>query len=87
MGKRRLQRLIRVYTCQNVKLLAISCRGSFVYLDLCLVLYSASFLSISTECFLVNDHLNQALEDQLWKKSKTGFNLANYNMNHSLSVS
>lgn len=37
------------------------------------------------ECFLVNDHINQALEDQLWKKSKTGFNLANYNMNSSLS--
>lgn len=37
------------------------------------------------ECFLVNDHINRALEDQLWKKSKTGFNLANYNMNHSLS--
>ena len=35
----------------------------------------------------MNDHLNQALEDQLWKKSKTGFNLANYNMNNSLSVS
>ena len=27
--KRRLQRLIRVYTCQNVKLLEISCHGSF----------------------------------------------------------
>ena len=25
---RRLQRLVRVYTCQNVKLLEISCRGS-----------------------------------------------------------
>ena len=42
---------------------------------------------VSAECFLVNDHLNQALEDQLWKNSKTGFNLANYNMNNSLSVS
>ena len=28
MLKRRLQRLVRVYTCQNVKLLEISCRGS-----------------------------------------------------------
>ena len=28
--KRRLQRLVRVYTCQNVKLLEISCRGSNV---------------------------------------------------------
>ena len=27
--KRRLQRLVRVYTCQNDKLLEISCRGSF----------------------------------------------------------
>ena len=26
--KRRLQRLVRVFTCQNVKLLEISCRGS-----------------------------------------------------------
>ena len=29
--KRRLQRLARVYTCQNVKLLEISCRGSFSF--------------------------------------------------------
>ena len=28
--KRRLQRLVQVYTCQNVKLLEISCRGSIV---------------------------------------------------------
>ena len=26
--KRRLQRLVRVYTCQNAKLLEISCTGS-----------------------------------------------------------
>ena len=28
MLKRRLQRLVRVYTCHKVKLLEISCRGS-----------------------------------------------------------
>ena len=28
-GKRRLQRLVRIYTCQNVKLLEISCGDSF----------------------------------------------------------
>ena len=28
--KRRLQRLVRVYTCQNVKLLEISCLGSII---------------------------------------------------------
>ena len=27
----RLQRLVRVYTCQNIKLLEISCRGSYSY--------------------------------------------------------
>ena len=27
--KRRLQRLVRIYTCQNVKLLEITCHGSF----------------------------------------------------------
>ena len=30
--KRRLQRPVQVYTCQNVKLLEISCRGSFTSL-------------------------------------------------------
>ena len=30
MLNRRLQRPVLVYTCQNVKLLEISCRGSFV---------------------------------------------------------
>ena len=29
--KRRLQRLVRVYICQNVKLLEISCRGSYTF--------------------------------------------------------
>ncbi|XP_052816645.1 protein naked cuticle homolog 1-like isoform X2 [Mya arenaria] len=38
------------------------------------------------ECFLVNAHLNKAWEEQVWKKTtKTGYNLANYNMNQSLS--
>ena len=32
MLKRTLQRLVRVYTCQNVKLLEISCRGSIISL-------------------------------------------------------
>ncbi|XP_067652873.1 protein naked cuticle homolog 2-like isoform X1 [Haliotis asinina] len=36
------------------------------------------------ECFFVNAHLNKALEEQIWKK-KTGFNLANYNMDESIS--
>ena len=40
------------------------------------------------ECFLVNAHLNKAWEEQIWKKTtKTGYNLANYNMNQSMSVS
>ena len=30
MLKRRLQRLVRVYTCQNATLLEISCTGSYV---------------------------------------------------------
>ncbi|KAL4235167.1 Protein naked cuticle 1 [Mactra antiquata] len=38
------------------------------------------------ECFLVNAHLNKAWEEQIWKKTtKTGYNLANYNMNQSMS--
>ena len=32
--KRRLQRLVQVYTCQNATLLEISCTGSYVnYMD------------------------------------------------------
>ena len=34
----------------------------------------------------MNGHLNKALEEQIWKK-KTGFNLANYNMDENISVS
>ena len=30
--KRRLQRLVRVYTCQNATLLEISCSGSFYFI-------------------------------------------------------
>ena len=43
--KRRLQRLVWVYTCQNVKLLEISCRGSnyFWYIDAS-IMFSASIL-------------------------------------------
>ena len=37
--KRRLQRLVWVYTCQNVTLLEISCRGSFVLFIFRLVPY------------------------------------------------
>ena len=33
MLKRRLHRLVRVYTCQNTTLLEITCLGSFVYND------------------------------------------------------
>ena len=40
----------------------------------------------AAECFLVNAHLNKALEEQIWKK-KSGLDLANYNMDESLSVS
>ncbi|XP_041375345.1 protein naked cuticle homolog 2-like isoform X2 [Gigantopelta aegis] len=36
------------------------------------------------ECYFVNGHLNTALEEQIWKK-KTGFNLANYNMDENIS--
>jgi hypothetical protein len=35
----------------------------------------------------VNAQLNKALEAEIWKKTKTGFNLANYNMDQSISVS
>ena len=37
MLKRRLQRLVRVYTCQNVKLLEISCHGSIVIIFVCML--------------------------------------------------
>lgn len=38
------------------------------------------------ECFLVNARLNKALEEQILKQTKTtGFNLANYNLNQSIS--
>ena len=30
LSLKRLQKLVRVYTCQNVKLLEISCRGSII---------------------------------------------------------
>ncbi|KAK3793245.1 hypothetical protein RRG08_014723 [Elysia crispata] len=36
------------------------------------------------DCIFVNADLNKALEDNIWKK-KTGFNLANYNMDETLS--
>ncbi|KAL3860192.1 hypothetical protein ACJMK2_010350 [Sinanodonta woodiana] len=39
----------------------------------------------AAECFLVNAHLTGTLGEEIWKNTKTGFNLANYNMNHSLS--
>ena len=55
----RLQRLARVYTCQNVKLLEISCRGSNYKLWLVLLLgvrFVMSFLVLlllqeEAECF------------------------------------
>ena len=31
---RRLQRLVRVYTCQNATLLIITCRGSYIYIPM-----------------------------------------------------
>lgn len=37
------------------------------------------------ECFLINGQLNKALEEQILKQTKTGFNLANYNLDTSLS--
>ncbi|RUS91772.1 hypothetical protein EGW08_000480, partial [Elysia chlorotica] len=43
-----------------------------------------SFLMFSANCIFVNANLNKALEDSIWKK-KTGFNLANYNMDETLS--
>ncbi|CAL1537756.1 unnamed protein product [Lymnaea stagnalis] len=36
------------------------------------------------ECFYVSTDLNKTLEDNIWKK-KTGYNLANYNMDETLS--
>ena len=33
-GVSRLQKLVRVYTCQNVKLLEISCSGSIICLSI-----------------------------------------------------
>ncbi|BFZ12854.1 hypothetical protein BsWGS_15893 [Bradybaena similaris] len=36
------------------------------------------------ECFFVSADLSKTLEDKIWKK-KTGFNLANYNMDETLS--
>ena len=41
MLKRRLQRLIPVYTCQNVKLLEISCHGSYITVP-CLLVHSSA---------------------------------------------
>ena len=40
--KRRLKRLVGVYTCQNVKLVEISCRGSFPFITL--FIYNSPFL-------------------------------------------
>ncbi|XP_071173667.1 protein naked cuticle homolog 2-like isoform X1 [Mytilus edulis] len=38
------------------------------------------------ECFLVNGQFNKALmEEQILKQTKTGFNLANYNLNNSVT--
>lgn len=46
------------------------------------------FFPISAECFLVNGQFNKALmEEQILKQTKTGFNLANYNLNNSVTVS
>ena len=42
----KLQRLVRVYTCQNVKLLEISCRRSYT---------SQYFLVIFFQVFLLTD--------------------------------
>ncbi|XP_055891449.1 protein naked cuticle homolog 2-like [Biomphalaria glabrata] len=36
------------------------------------------------ECFYVSTNLNKTLQDNIWK-DKTGFNLANYNMDETLS--
>ncbi|CAG5125887.1 unnamed protein product [Candidula unifasciata] len=41
-------------------------------------------LQSKEECFYLSPDLHQALDDKLWKQ-KTGFNLANYNMDESLS--
>ncbi|KAK3086743.1 hypothetical protein FSP39_022726 [Pinctada imbricata] len=38
-----------------------------------------------TECFLISGQLNKSFEEQLLKQSKTGFNLANYNLDSSIS--
>ena len=56
-------------------------RLKYIYIYLLLF-----FVVAAAECFLVNAHLNKALEEQIWKK-KSGLDLANYNMDESLSVS
>ena len=45
-----LQRLVRVYTCQNVKLFEISCHGSIsnIYIKYILKLESCSIAEIQT---------------------------------------
>ena len=44
--KRRLQRLIRVYTCQNAKLLEISTTGSIHILSLHLMTKNISYFNV-----------------------------------------
>ena len=49
--------LVRVYTCQNVKLLEISCSGSIVIIGI--------FLEIRKDSrFLVEFKINKAYEDK-----------------------
>ena len=48
--KRRLQRLVRVYTCQNDKVLEISCRGSFLFSP---IVYKHDKYAICTHVFCV----------------------------------
>ena len=52
MLKRRLHRLVRVYTCQNVKLLEISCRGSYMNESKLAVMGSKKHLVLLCKVFI-----------------------------------
>ena len=58
--KRRLQRLVQVYTCQNATLLEITCHGSFVgeMIKCCVFLstvYDVSGAASDRNCVVLND--------------------------------
>ena len=54
MLKRRFHRLIRVYTCQNARLLEITCHGSYYY--------NKSYIRYKFPLSNVHDRMNTILE-------------------------